>query len=152
MALLSAKKIEELFGKPIQLTDVSGSVDGTSHMDLIPEVVNLSNVPYPAGNFICRQGIRKIRGEERNVQTIGWLTPSGRLLNLGSLYKKNSLGAMNSKNIGVPAGSNRADLLPLLFGKNCTIGAREEIMVPTFRPGPGEETEVKGSWYTFTIQ
>ena len=151
MALLSPKKIEELFGKPMNIADVSGSVDGTNHMDLIPETVQLTNVAYPQGNFICREGKRLIRGVERNVQTIGWMTPAGRLLSLGSLYKKNALGAMNPKNVGVPAGSSRADLLPLLFGKTCTIGAREDIMVATFRPAEGEPTEVKGSWYSFTI-
>ena len=152
MALLSAKKIEELFGKPIELKDVSGSVDGTNHMDLIPEVVNLSNVPYPAGNFICREGKRPINGVERTVQTVGWMTPSGRFLALGSLYKKNSHGAMNPKNIGVPAGqSNRADILPMLFGKNCTIGAREDIEVSVFRPAENEPKTKPGTWYSFAI-
>jgi len=124
-------------------------------MDLTEnETVTLTDNPVEkGGNFICREGKRDINGTMRTVQTIGWITPSGKFLALGSFYKKNSKGEMNSKNTGVPATSvNRADLLPLFFSKTVTIGQREEISVSVFRPKEGEATERPGTWYSFTVK
>ena len=154
MALLSLHKIAQLFGDPMPLANVSGSVDGSNHMDLVEgEVVLLSNVPVEkGGNFVCREGVRKINNVDRTVQTIGWITPLGKFLALGSFYKKNAKGSTNPANVGIPTTSvNRADLLPEFFGKTVTIGAREEISVATFRPAVGEPTEKPGSWYKFTV-
>jgi len=159
MALLSQHKIAQLFGEPIKIEAVSGTVDGSSHVDLIPgESFVLSNIPYGTsqngveGNFICMEGQRLINGQMRIVQTIGWMTPQGRLLNLGSLYKRNHLGAMNPANVGIPTSSaNRAELLPLLFGGTVTVGNKEEIEVNRFQPKPDETPTVKGSWSGFTF-
>lgn len=154
MALLSLAKIEQLFGKPMSIANVSGSVDGSSHIDLTEgESTQLtSKTVEEGGNFVCREGIRKINNVDRTVQTVGWITPSGKFLALGSFYKKNAQGQMNAKNIGVPMTSvNRADLLPSFFGKTVTVGQREAIKVATFRPAAGEPTEKDGSWYSFSV-
>ena len=154
MSLLSLSKMAQMWGNTMPLANVSGSVDGSNHMDLTEgEVVVLSNIEVAqGGNFVCREGEREINGAKRTVQTIGWITPSGKFLAFGSFYKKNSKGETNSKNTGVPATSvNRADLLPLFFGKTVTIGSREEIAVATFRPAAGEPTERPGSWYSFKV-
>jgi len=154
MGLLSMSKINQLFGAKMPIANVSGSVDGSNHMDLTEgeSFVLTDKEVADGGNFICREGKRKINGIERDVQTVGWLSPTQKFVALGSLYKKNHAGNTNPANVGVPATSvNRADILPLLFGKTLTVGAREDISVSTFRPTEGEPKERPGTWYKFTI-
>ena len=155
MALLSNSKIKELYGEEIKLSDVSGTVDGSNHMNLtVGDSVVLSDISYTqkGGNFICTKGTRKIGTREVVVQTTAWITEEGRVLNLGSMYKKDHLGNYSSANKGLPMSTaNKADLLPLLFGGTIKVTGVEDIQVPRFGWKEGDEASqfVAAKRYTF---
>ena len=157
--LVSPAKIAVLYGVPLAIADISGTVDGTSHMTLTPgDMLVANDVPYGetvngvVGNFVSCIGDRMI--DKRNVvgiQTIGWMFPSGRMLSLGSLYKKNSLKATNPNNKNVPVAQSKLDAVNALIGHRITVGPVTDIMVSTFRPAEGEPKEVAGTWAQFTV-
>lgn len=159
MGLLSKAKIVELFGAPMLSADISGSVDGSQYSQLLTgEVVVLSDIPIEKdGNFVCRKGDRIINGVLRkNVETVGWLTPTGRLLNMSSFYKKQfdpitGAETTNPLNVGVIVGSEKNALAKAYFGATVTVGAESEINVKAFRPAEGEDTFKIGRWNQFTI-
>ena len=158
--LISTKKLTDLYGEDSPLKEITGTVDGSTHMTLTPgDVLVANSISYGTivdgveGNFVSKKADKIINGRDvKGIQTIGWMFPSGRMLSLGSLYKKNSLGAMNPANKGVPVTQGKLESVEALIGKKITVGEITEIMVSTFRPAEGEPKEVAGTWAQFTVE
>jgi hypothetical protein len=151
--LVSIAKINEMFGPDMKVEDISGTVDGSSFNALVTgDSVKCTNKPVSqGGNFICKKGVRNIDGRNVTVETHAWVTEQGRILHIGSLYKKNELGAENPANVGVIAGVAKAELVPQYFGKTITVGASEEITVKLYRPDAEGNTTAKATRFAFTV-